>query len=78
MRACTLSEAPSTISIQPRIAETAVCMSSSSAKPSASVSSRSRSAVTSAWSTTHPRKSGLISAKTSMASARREAGRARA
>ena len=47
-----MSEAPSKISIQPRMAETAARISHNSPKPSASVSSKSRSDATTAWSST--------------------------
>ena len=70
VRPCTFSEAPRTITIQPRMAETIVRNSSSMPKPSASTSSRSRSAPTRAWSTTHCMNSGPTTANTSIARAR--------
>ena len=70
VRPCTFSEAPRTITIQPRMAETIVRNSSTMPKPSASTSSRSRSALTRAWSTTHCMNSGLMTANTSIARAR--------
>ena len=65
----TFRVAPSAMSIQLRMAVTAMRRSIRSPKPSARTSSRSRSAATSAWSTTHWRNSGLNTASTSMAAA---------
>ncbi len=69
LRPCSLSVADSTISIQPRIVVKASCSSISRANPSASVSSRSRSALIRALSTTSWMKNGCSSMKTSIASA---------